>query len=51
MYNQSVRNILTPNINGFSGNILVLQDILQTAKQEQKNRAAKILDFLCKVGK
>ncbi len=37
LYNQSVRNILTPNISGLSREISVLQDILRTAKKNNKN--------------
>lgn len=37
LHNQSVRNILTPNISGFSRDISVLHNIMKTAKQEQKN--------------
>lgn len=37
LHNQSVRNILTPNISGLSRNISVLHKIMKTAKHEQKN--------------
>ena len=37
LHNQSVRNILTPNISGLSRDISVLHKIMKTAKQEQKN--------------
>ena len=37
LHNQSVRNILTPNISGLSRNISVLQGILRTAKKNNKN--------------
>lgn len=37
LHNQSVRNILTPNISGLSRNISVLQEILRTAKKNNKN--------------
>lgn len=37
LHNHSVRNILTPNTNGFSRDISVLYNIMKTAKQEQKN--------------
>lgn len=37
LHNQSVRNILTPNISGLSRNISVLQGILRTAEKKNKN--------------
>lgn len=37
LQNQSVRNILTPNISGLSRNISVLQGILRTAEKNNKN--------------
>lgn len=37
LHNQSIRNILTPNISSLSRDISVLQEMLKTAKQEQKN--------------
>ena len=37
LHNQSVRNILTPNISGLSRNISVLQGILRTAEKNNKN--------------
>lgn len=37
LHNQSVRNILTPNISGLSRNISVLQEILRTAEKNNKN--------------
>lgn len=37
LQNQSVRNILMPNISGLSRNISVLQGILRTAEKNNKN--------------
>lgn len=37
LHNQSVRNILTPNISSLSRDISVLHNIMKTANQEQKN--------------
>lgn len=47
LHNQSVRNILTPNISGLSRNMSVLHEIMKTAKKNNKNIIST--DGSCKI--
>ena len=50
LHNQSVKTILTPTLGSFSRNILVTQDILNTAKRNNKKMNRMDLNyktFLC----